>query len=689
MKPTERILQVDDQLQGERVAMSVEQSAMGHIMMILTDLYSDSELAAIREIATNARDANIEAGVDRPIEITLPTDVEPNLVIRDFGNGLDADDIRTIYSRYGASTKRDSDDVVGMLGLGCKSPLAYTDQFTLTGIKNGVATVVNVSRTEDGGGDMTLVSTYETDEPSGTTVTIPAKRNNDFTDKANDLFRFWPEGTVLVDGEEPKKVDGFWIADDLLLTPDVKRDMVVMGGVPYPMKDVPSYITSKKHSWATIAFVEIGAVNFVPSREQLMFNSRTKATITEIERRVEDELGPAIIRQVENAETHSEAMSIALLGDTLGYREKLYWRGIEIPTSYSFKESFVVAETEYTDAEGEKKQHTEYAKGVLVLKGEKKHRVREDSVESVIPASTIRNSVIFTGYSLLTWSPTKRDKLEQWFRKVVTDDFQRPENWILMPHIPEDLKIWLRDDQVFDYDTTVGAEKLPSTSKRYDEYGNRVSKPKGLYPVRTDEGYSEIEAEEIDTDNLILYTGKDIMHVNPPRWGSPVKEKREGNSTIVRHRNPEATVVLLAQNRYDKFKRDFPMARDLEEYNEEAKTEWLNSLSDDQKLWLHLEVEYERAYFTKFDEERVDDPAFAKVVKVAKQEWSSLKKEYDVYHSARHIDLGVEFNDPRTKYPLLPSETLDLRSQSAKDKLEHSYFYMRAVYYGRMGGQDI
>lgn len=229
MKPTERILQVDDQLAGEKVAMSVEQSAMGHIMMILTDLYSDPELATVREIATNARDANIEAGNgDLPIDITLPTDAEPNLVIRDYGKGLDADDIRYIYSRYGASTKRDSDDVVGMLGLGCKSPLAYTDQFTLTGIKNGVATVVNVSRTEDGGGDMTLVSTYETDEPSGTTVIVPAKRNNDFTDKANDLFRFWKPGTVRIDGQEPKMVDGFWIADDLLLTPDVKRDMIVI-----------------------------------------------------------------------------------------------------------------------------------------------------------------------------------------------------------------------------------------------------------------------------------------------------------------------------------------------------------------------------------------------------------------------------------------------------------------------------
>lgn len=678
MKPTERVLQVDDQLQGERVAMSIEQSAMGHIMMILTDLYSDPEGAVIREISTNARDANIEAGVSLPIEVTLPTDSEPNLVIRDYGNGLDADDIRTIYSRYGASTKRESDDVVGMLGLGCKSPLAYTDQFTLTGIKNGVATVVNVSRTEDGGGDMTLVHQYETEEPSGTTVIVPAKRNNDFADKAADLFRFWPEGTVLVNGEEPKRVDGFWIADDLLLTPDVKRDMVVMGGVPYPMKDVPSYITSKKHSWATVAFVNIGDVNFVPSREQLMFNSRTKNTVKAIEERVERELGPAIVRQVEQAETHTEALGVALLGDTLGYREKLYWRGMEIPTSYSFKESFVTATYEVTNPDGTKETKNEYAQGIVVLKSQKKHRVKDESVDKVVPASTLRNSVIFTGYTLLTWSPTKREKLEQWFAK---QDFERPENWLLMPHIPEDLKPWISEDQIFDFEATVGAEKLPSTSKRVDEYGNRISKPKGLYPVRTKDDEKEIEAGEIDTEKPIFYTGKDIMHVNPPRWGSPVKEKRQAETKIVFYEQPEAQVVLLAANRYDKFKRDFPQAIDVDEYNAQAKQAWLDSLTADEKLYLHLDLEYDRQYFAAFDPERCDDPDFAKVVKVAKMEGESLKKAYGVYQ----VRPEVKFNDPRDKYPLLP----DSIEKKQVTKMEHALFYMKAMYFARLGGQGV
>ena len=78
----------------------------------MIDLYSDPELAVIREYSTNAFDAHIEAGVTRPIEITTPTHLCPFFKVRDYGFGLDVEDIREIYSQYGASTKRESDDVV-------------------------------------------------------------------------------------------------------------------------------------------------------------------------------------------------------------------------------------------------------------------------------------------------------------------------------------------------------------------------------------------------------------------------------------------------------------------------------------------------------------------------------------------------------------------------------------------------
>src|SRR6476469_3924392 len=143
-------MDVTSTLQGVKISMKINEDALTHIMSFLTDLYSDPEMAVIREYSTNAYDAHVEGFVDRPIEVTLPTNLSPFFRVRDYGAGLDEDDIREIYSQYGASTKRESNDVNGMLGLGCKSALTYTDQFTLTGIKNGICTEVAISRDENG-----------------------------------------------------------------------------------------------------------------------------------------------------------------------------------------------------------------------------------------------------------------------------------------------------------------------------------------------------------------------------------------------------------------------------------------------------------------------------------------------------------------------------------------------------------
>ena len=98
--------------------MTIDPSGMAHVMAILTNLYANAPLAVLREYATNARDSHVAAGSDRPIEVDLPTDLNPSLVIRDFGVGLSEQEIIDVYARYGASTKRDTDDQVGAFGLG-------------------------------------------------------------------------------------------------------------------------------------------------------------------------------------------------------------------------------------------------------------------------------------------------------------------------------------------------------------------------------------------------------------------------------------------------------------------------------------------------------------------------------------------------------------------------------------------
>ena len=106
---------------------------------ILSDsLYSDKVMAVIRELATNAHDSHVSAGNHNPFLVKLPTSADPNFSVRDYGTGLSREDMESMYTTYGASNKNDSNDFVGCLGLGSKSPFAYTKSFTTTSYFNGM-----------------------------------------------------------------------------------------------------------------------------------------------------------------------------------------------------------------------------------------------------------------------------------------------------------------------------------------------------------------------------------------------------------------------------------------------------------------------------------------------------------------------------------------------------------------------
>lgn len=113
------------------------------VLAILRDrLYTNKILAVIREYSANAWDEHRQSGnPDVPIQIVLPTDIEPTLIIRDFGRGLPESEMERTYIKYGKSTKTDSNAIVGMLGIGAKSGFAYSDSFSITSWNGGMKKV--------------------------------------------------------------------------------------------------------------------------------------------------------------------------------------------------------------------------------------------------------------------------------------------------------------------------------------------------------------------------------------------------------------------------------------------------------------------------------------------------------------------------------------------------------------------
>jgi hypothetical protein len=287
------------------IQMGIDTSSLSFLMSTLSNLYSDNERAVLRELSTNARDSMIAAGrADHPIEISLPGGLSDHLVIKDTGLGMDLDDLTNTYSLYGASSKRESDAFNGILGLGSKSPFTYTDQYSVAAVKNGIKTLVSISRSETGGGTMEVVLQKDTNEPNGVAITIPVQRNHRFPEIAYDFFQYWEEGTVLVNGQVPPRFQMTKIADNLYVTVSGggrQADLMVMGNVAYPLKN-------RIHSaYRVVAFVEMGKLNFTPSREALHYTDLTNKTVAEITKKVKEYIEATAKAEIDGSADFAEA----------------------------------------------------------------------------------------------------------------------------------------------------------------------------------------------------------------------------------------------------------------------------------------------------------------------------------------------------------------------------------------------
>jgi Histidine kinase-, DNA gyrase B-, and HSP90-like ATPase len=244
----------------ETVTMTIAEEGMEHLMGTLTNLYTIPAPAVLREYSANALDSHTRAGTKRPIEITLPSRAYPNLVIQDFGTGLDKEGL-TNYSQYGTSSKRKSNAEIGAFGLGCKSALALADEFFLTSVKDGVKFEAKIAKNSRGVGVLHFLSETPTNDANGLTVSIPALSYISELIKAVDIDKFFftfPQGSVLVNGKEPKNV---WNSDFLRL----ESAGQIIGWVK--AKDQSRYglisnITTAVHQISSAVRFIVGGINY-------------------------------------------------------------------------------------------------------------------------------------------------------------------------------------------------------------------------------------------------------------------------------------------------------------------------------------------------------------------------------------------------------------------------------------------
>jgi hypothetical protein len=267
-------------------AFSLSEEDTAHIMGILrSSIYSDPIAAVIREYASNAWDSHKQTpGCENiPIKVTVPTALKPTLIIRDYGMGLSESDVLRVYTKYGRSKKRDTNQAVGFLGLGCKSAFAYTTQFTLTSWHGGRKRIFLASLDDTGVGVMQKMH----EEPSNETgievqIAVQPKDCGTFREKARTILQHFeplPEINLdLATSNRLKLRHGY-----MYTTANQVEWVAIMGCVPYrvDISQVPGSVFHNLRGVSGALYFDIGEVHFAASREELNYTDQTKRALVD------------------------------------------------------------------------------------------------------------------------------------------------------------------------------------------------------------------------------------------------------------------------------------------------------------------------------------------------------------------------------------------------------------------------
>jgi len=325
---------------------------------ILSDsLYMNKALAVIRELSTNAFDAHISAGTqDVPFEIHLPNEVAPYFYIRDFGTGLDDDQVLNLYTTYFDSTKSDSVDATGALGLGSKSPFSVVDDFTVVSYQGGKARTYFAYKNEEGFPCISFVSENEADEPNGMKIQFAVRRDKYNEFKVNlpmAIYHFNPKPAILnvpvnvakenigLHGEDWEIAEnngtGYYLGD---------KPFVVMARISYPIDvlqlehlfdEEDLYLLSLCKVPLRI-YVENRQVDHTPSREHLQYTKKTVRTILAHLKKIHE----ALMERIN--EEFGECTSIAEVEERCFFLREVDETNIKVEPWKSMKRSFGISE---------------------------------------------------------------------------------------------------------------------------------------------------------------------------------------------------------------------------------------------------------------------------------------------------------------------------------------------------------
>jgi hypothetical protein len=315
-------------------ATSFKIKAGAKAFKILSSFYSDPILAIPRELGANAWDSHVAAKNNEPFLVHAPNVLEPWFSVRDYGLGLSSEDVVNIYTTYFESTKANTNDYDGCMGLGSKTPFNYTDNFTVTSWFHGKKFVYNCFVSESSIPSIMLMAEESTTEPNGVEVKLAVKIDDidKFTNaitRAYSTFRHKPNivGQKIeypVEKYTLQSKTGLWSLRDETSRYNVGI-YVYMGNYRYTVnfqsvisqlknedREKYKHIINNASRGAFDLYFEIGELDVAPNKEELQYDANEKTSMAIINRLEVacQEIDEYVKKQVSVADTLWDAMGM-------------------------------------------------------------------------------------------------------------------------------------------------------------------------------------------------------------------------------------------------------------------------------------------------------------------------------------------------------------------------------------------
>jgi hypothetical protein len=215
-----------------------------------------------------------------------------------------------IYTTYFHSTKTDSNDYVGALGLGSKSPYSIADSFTVTSWFNGEKRVYSAYKDENDCPQFALLTADSTDEPNGIEVSVAASDPYEFEQEAVSVYKFFdklPNINIdsvvhnIEDAHKQYKIK----TDDFASSTQWGDVTCVMGNVGYRLNR--GDIEHPMADMDVVLYFNIGDLNFTPGRESLSLDDKTKNNVIAKLDLLKEGMKEALQIKLDACETYYEA----------------------------------------------------------------------------------------------------------------------------------------------------------------------------------------------------------------------------------------------------------------------------------------------------------------------------------------------------------------------------------------------